>query len=350
MSTFISLLRAHHDALMTASHAPVSPDMKRAIAAMECCQTEAAGWSQWYCRHCHHHDQSPLSCGHRLCPQCQHRTSATWLARQQAKLLPVHYFMITFTLPAELRGLARAQPKALYRIMFSVAASLLKDFAQRRHGGRSGFTAVLHTHSRRRDLHPHLHVMVPAGYYDPARRQWHKGPKRYLYPAAALAKVWRGRLLAAIHQHLQLYLPARLPAQWVVDCRPVGRGLPALKYLSRYLYRGVLPDRDIIGIDGDQVTFRYREGKTNHWQHRTLPIVRFLGLILQHALPKGLQRVRDYGLLHGSARTVRLIIQLLLMRLGWRGLPGEPATMTKASRSCPHCAQSMVCTGIIRTG
>ena len=108
-----------------------------------------------YCGHCQHDDRLPLSCGHRHCPQCQQRTTSDWLERQQSKLLPVHYFMVTFTLPYELRLLARRQPKALYQSMFSVAASVLKDFAKRRNGGEIGFTPVLHTHSRQRNLHPH---------------------------------------------------------------------------------------------------------------------------------------------------------------------------------------------------
>ena len=109
--------------------------------------------------------------------------------RQQSKLLPVHYFMVTFTLPYELRILARSQPKALYQSMFSVAASVLKVFAKRKHGGEIGFTTVLHTHSRQRNLHPHLHIIVASGSYNKTRNQWHKGKSNYLFNAFALAKV-----------------------------------------------------------------------------------------------------------------------------------------------------------------
>jgi len=230
-----------------------------------------------------------------------------------------------------------------------VAASLMKDFAVRKHGGQSGFTMVLHTHSRRRELHPHLHVVVPAGYYDAARKQWHKGDKSYLYNAFALAKVWRARMLEAINQHPMLSLPQSLPDKWVVDCRYIGRGPSVLKYLSRYLYRGVLPDRDIINIDNGEVTFRYREANTQQWQTRTLPTLKFLWLILQHVLPKGLQRVRDYGLLHGSAKQLRLQLLLLMMHTGWRP-ESIDAPPPKALRSCPCCKGIMLCTGVTRPG
>jgi len=349
MSTFISLLAESYPALVEAYRHRMTPDMHQAITAMCHCQTGQVGYSQWHCAHCQHDDALPLSCGHRSCPQCQHRTTMEWLSRQQQKQLPVDYFMVTLTLPAQFRSLALRYPKALYQRMFAVASALMKDFATRKQGGKSGFTMVLHTHSRRRELHPHLHVIVPAGYYDAARKQWNKGEKGYLYNAFALARVWRARMLEAIYQHPLLTLPPLLPGKWVVDCRYIGRGASVLKYLSRYLYRGVLPDRDIINIDNGEVTFRYREGKTQQWRTRTLPTLEFLWLILQHVLPKGFQRVRDYGLLHCSAKLLRLQLLLLLMQMGWRP-ESIDAPPPKALRSCPCCKGLMLCTGVTRPG
>jgi hypothetical protein len=223
--------------------------------------------------------------------------------------------MVTFTLPFELRSLARTRPNAMFKLMFSVTSTILKDFATRQGLGKIGFTSVLHTHSRRRDLHPHVHIIVPNGGYDAALKQWCKGKKDYLFNGKALAKVWRARVFDAINKHPDLSLThlKKMPSEWVVNCRKVGHGLPALKYLSRYLYRGVLPDKDIIHYDQHNVTFRYKDSTTNKITTRTLPILKFLMLILQHVLPKGLQRVRDYELLSSSAKKLRLIIQLLLL-------------------------------------
>ncbi|AJR05074.1 IS91 family transposase [Photobacterium gaetbulicola] len=348
MSTFTSLLTTHYAEFIHHYGDRITPDIHRAISAMRRCRTEQAGCSQWYCPHCHHDDRLPLGCGHRSCPQCQQRTASEWLARQEAKLLPAEYFMLTFTVPAPLRGLARYQPGAFYAVMFQVAASVLKDFAHRQHHGLSGFTMVLHTHNRRRDIHPHLHVVMPSGFYHPQRRQWHKGKKGFLYHHKALAKVWRARLLDTLAHHPTLRLPpAPLPTEWVVDCRNVGRGLPALQYLSRYLYRGVLPDKDIIKFNDHQVTFRYTDSQTQRPATRTLPVVQFLWLILQHVLPKGLQRVRDYGLLHGSTKTLRLTIQLMLLNLPTWQLP-EQTKPQKAKRGCPCCQHAMCCVGSTR--
>lgn len=347
MSAFIDILNRHYAPFITAYEQKLTPEMSRAISRLCRCQTDRMGRSHWQCSDCEHHDAQPLSCGHRACPQCQHRTTVDWLVRKQDSQLPVEHFMVTFTLPAQLRFLAGKQPKALYAVMFNVAASVLKGFAKRKHGGQTGFTLVLHTHNRKRDKHPHIHAVVPAGFYDKSRRQWHKGNKGYLYNASALANVWRAKMLEAINKHPQLTLPNSLPNSWVVDCRHIGRGPSVLKYLSRYLYRGVLPDKDIICVDDNNVTFRYRESKTQQWQTRTLPTLKFLWLIVQHVLPKGFQRVREYGLMHGCAKSLRQQVLLLLMRLGLKVLFVAPPP-AKAQRKCPLCKHVMTCTSISR--
>jgi hypothetical protein len=262
----------------------------------------------------------------------------------------VYYFMVTFTLPFELRALARRQPKALYQCMFSVSASVLKDFASRQKLGQIGFTSVLHTHSRRREMHPHIHVIVASGGYDATTNTWKKGKPNYLFNAFALAKVWRARMLEAINQHDTLLLPDYrtnpMPTKWVVDCQKIGYGLPALKYLSRYLYRGVLPDKDITNITHTRVTFNYQDSQTKTQQSRTLPTLEFLWLILQHVLPKGLQRVRDYGFLRGNAKALRWAIMLLLMRITQWIAPVQKTVKHYAKRLCPCCQHEMLCVGV----
>ena len=347
MSQFIALLERHQTQLKQQYGTRLNQDICRAITDMLHCKSDTSRVSQWHCEHCQHDQQHPASCGNRNCPQCLHQTTSNWLAKQTSKLLPVHYFMVTFTLPYQLRAIARQHPKILYQLMFQVTSTLLKDFAMREDKGSLGFTSVLHTHNRKRELHPHLHIIVPSGRYDAAKQQWHKGDSRYLFNAFSLANVWRARMMEAIHHHAELTLPSDMPSKWVVDCRKVGFGLSSLQYLSRYLYRGVLPDKDIINITDDKVTFRYREGGSNITKTRTLPVLKFLWLILQHVLPKGLQRVRDYGFLRGNAKTLRLKIQLLL---GFALDLASPAKTIKVSASCicPCCQHAMQFTGYFR--
>ena len=353
MNRFIELLRDNKQALEESYGHQLSCDKRKAIAAMLSCKTATQHSSNWACDHCMYTEQQPLSCGNRHCPQCQHATTTSWLARQQKKLLPVQYYMVTFTLPYELRELARLKPKALYQVMFSVSSSILKGFASRNKKGEMGFTSVLHTHSRRRDLHPHLHIIVANGGYDANKNVWIKGSKDYLFNEFALAKVWRARMIDASVEHDTLSLPdyqtKPLPKKWVVDCQKVGYGLPALKYLSRYLYRGVISDKDITAITSTAVTFKYKDSETKVIKYRTLPILKFLSLILQHVLPKGLQRVRDYGFLRGNAKALRWKIMLILMRTNNWLAPMQTEIKRQAKRRCPCCKHEMICVGITRS-
>jgi hypothetical protein len=221
--------------------------------------------------------------------------------------------MATFTVPRELRPLFWHHQRPLYGVLFDCAISTLKSFGLNAVtlGGELGLTGVLHTHSRRMSFHPHVHIIIPGGCFLRRKRQWKKQRGKYLFNEINLAKVFRARLLAAIVK-AGFYLPADLPRQWVVHCDHVGQGLPALKYLSRYLYRGVIDENNILYDDGTHVTFRYRDSNTNTFKTRRCSGEHFLWLVFQHALPRGFRRVRDYGFLHGNASTIRQLIQLLL--------------------------------------
>lgn len=349
---FINILHDHLDEFNQLYEGQITATMRQAIHAMLSCRSNTQRVSQWACHHCTHTAEFPLSCGHRHCPQCQHNTTQDWLLKQQTKLLPVDYYMITFTVPYELRATVKHQPERVYQAMFSVAASVLKEFAARssKLGGEIGFTGVLHTHSRRRDFHPHIHFILPAGSFNKGHQQWKKHKGKYLFNAFNLAKVWRGRLLEQLTHQLDIKLPSSLPVKWVVDCRHVGKGLSALQYLSRYLYRGVLPDKNIISdIDG-QVSFEYQDSQTQSNKVRTLPAVEFLWLVLQHVLPKGLRRVRDYGLLRGNCSKLRQQIQLMLAVAGALFIKIAPTLpeikRTLSTRCCPCCQQAMRFMGI----
>ena len=172
-------------------------------------------------------------------------------------------------------------------------------------------TAVLHTHSRRLTYHPHLHVVVPGGGVDAKQRVWKRTRYRYLFNEIALAKVFRAKFLAAIAK-AGLHVPVAVPKQWVVDCRHTGSGESALEYLSRYLYRGVIGESNILAENAGRVSFRYSDGETGETRIETLPAETFLWRIVQHVLPRGFHRVRDYGFLHHNARKTLQLIQPIL--------------------------------------
>lgn len=339
-----SLIQQYHVAFQAKYAVRLLPGHHRAITAIQRCRTADAGQVLWQCCPCDSQFHHPRSCGHRSCPQCQNHETSQWLDRQQAKLLPVEYFMVTFTVPFELRALAWRHQSTFYTLLFSTSVSTLKDFGlnPKHLGADMGMTAILHTHSRRLDFHPHVHVIVPGGGVNRTTRQWKKTRGRYLFNQDALASVFRARLLAAI-KTAGLTLPGKLPEKWVVDSKHVGRGKPALKYLSRYLYRGVISERNIIANEGGKVTFRFIDSDTGQSRNRTLKGEDFLWLVLQHVLPKGFRRVRDYGFLHGNARRLLILIQLIL-----RQMIAAKTTRPRPVLRCPKCRLPMQFMGFIR--
>jgi hypothetical protein len=339
-----SLMDQYHDALHAKYGSRLLPGHLRAIQAIRQCRTPEAGELFVHCPQCQHTEWRPHSCGHRSCPQCQNHEASVWIDRQQAKLLPVEYFLVTFTLPYALRVLAWDHQSLVYDLMFACVATTLKDFGMnpKNLGAHIGMTAILHTHNRRLDYHPHIHVLVPGGGLNKARRQWRKKKAKYLFNAFALAKVFRARLLEALYKE-GLNIPESAPRKWVVHCTHVGKGLPALKYLSRYLYRGVIRENSFVSNHHGSVTFKYVESPTGKTCYRTLKGEDFLWLVLQHVLPKGFRRVRDYGFLHGNAKKLLSLVQMVLHTL-IQARKIRPRT----AFLCPNCHTAMRITAFRR--
>lgn len=335
-----SIAHDYLDGFKSRYGASTTKDQWSALNAIMGCRTAQYGQVHLSCPACDQQQACYQSCGHRSCNRCQNDTATQWLARQEKKLLPVEYFMVTFTLPRQLRAQAKASPKLMYRLLFECAIATLQDFG--RHdktlAAELGSTAVLHTHTRRLDYHPHVHMIVPGGGVTKDRRRWQKITGNYLFNGYALAIVFKGKLLNAM-QKAGLHLPGT-PKKWVVQCQHVGNGLPALKYLSRYLYRGVIHNTNIIRDDGTEVTFKYKDSKTGKAKTRQLPGEDFIRLILQHTLPKGFRRARDYGFLHGNAQRTLKAVQWIL-----RVAVPSPQEKAKPGFVCTHCCAPMSIVG-----
>lgn len=326
------------------------PGQRQALAAIKHCRSAYSPRIEAQCAACDEQAFVPHSCGHRFCPHCQAHEGQRWLEHQQARLVPGEYFLLTFTLPAQFRPLAKLHQEKAYPLLMTCAWQTLHTFSRndKQLQGTPGAVAVLHTHSRRLEFHPHVHVLMPAVAFDARTRLWRtkepgrhsKGKSGYLFNHKALAKVFRAKLLAALDAS-GIPLPQDYPAQWVVDCKSVGAGGKALVYLGRYLYRGVIREQDILACKDGQVTFRFRDGKTRGVETRTLPGATFLWLLVQHVLPKGLQRTRNFGFLHPNSK--RLIA---LLRVVFRMANSKPPEVIRPTIKCPCCGGAMK---IVRT-
>lgn len=327
MIALAEVISRHEAAYLQQYGHAILPSQRQALTAMKHCRTALAPRMLASCTACDERRLVPHSCGHRSCPHCQHHESQQWLERQLKRQVPAHYFLLTFTVPAEFRDLAWQHQRLFYALLFECAWATVSTFSQNDKylHGRPGAVSVLHTHSRRLDYHPHLHLAMPAAAVDAKSRRWRTKPRSkghgYLFNHKALSKVFRAKLLAALSRE-GLKLPACHPEKWVVDCKGVGTGEKALVYLGRYLYRGVVQEKDILSCDDGQVCFRYRDSQTGLMAVRTVSGATFLWLILQHVLPKGFRRARNFGFLHPNSKRLIALLQVVLRvmpsaDLGW---------------------------------
>lgn len=288
------------------------PSHLRALDAITACKKQCGHFTS-ECGNCHHRQQHPLSCGHRSCPKCQNNEATTWLERQKQKLIPVEYFMVTLTIPEQLRQLVFNHQHRAYTLLFNAAIESLKELGldQRHMGGEFGMTAILHTHTRKLDYHPHIHVVIPGAALIDKGKAFKRSDSQYLIRGDVIAKMFRGKLLYALNEEC-FELPHTIPKRWVVNVKHIGKGLPALQYLSRYLYRGVISEKSITNSDGKYISFRYKDSQTKTTMTRTLPGEDFIWKVLMHVLPRRFRRVRDYGFLHHNAKAKLTFIQYLL--------------------------------------
>ena len=286
------------------------PSHLKALASIKTCRSTHSPKMLMQCEDCSHQTLIPHSCGHRHCPHCQNHETQSWIKRQLQKRLPVDYFLLTFTLPAQFRTLTWLSQRLVYSLLFYCVWETLRIFYlnDKKLGGIPGAIAVLHTNSRELNYHPHIHIVMPAASIDKCKSLWKKKTGKYLFNEKALAKVFRAKMLDALTKN-NSHLPVNYPKDWVVHCRCVGTGEKALLYLGQYLYRGVIKEKDIISCFNGKVTYRYKNSKTEKYQTKTVSAVHFLWLVLQHTLPRGFRRAREYGFLHPNSKSLIKIMQ-----------------------------------------
>jgi hypothetical protein len=303
------------------------------MSAIEHCRTAALGGHVEACEDCGHRRIAYNSCRNRHCPKCQGAAARTWLAEREADLLPVGYFHIVFTVPAEVADIALHNKAAVYDLLFHAASeTMLTIAADPRHlGARIGITAVLHTWGSALTHHPHVHMIVPGGGVALDGERWISSRPAFLLPVRVLGKLFRrlfltrmialhdaGRLvffgslapLADRRVFLRHLLPAR-HQRWVVYAKPPFAGPEAvLAYLSRYTHRVAISNSRLLSFNETGVTFRYKDYRRDGAERQrvmTLGTDEFIRRFLLHLLPRGFHRIRHYGLLSASARKANLV-------------------------------------------
>jgi hypothetical protein len=305
MPEMADILRAKAPEYMAKYGQDILPSHKRAIEDIILCRTRPLGGKTYFCEPCDEYRYSYHSCKNRNCPKCGNDDATKWLAAQNALLLPVGYFMVTSTLPEELRLVARSNQKLVYGILLRTTAEAIQKLARDPEwvGGEIGLLGVPQTWKRDMGYHLHAHFIVPGGGISDDGKSWLSAQRNYLMPEKALAEIFKAKFRDALKKtELFNQVPQKVwKRDWVVNIKPVGKGKTALKYLAPYIFRVAISNRRIIGFKNDKVTFSYKDSK-NNWHQEILEAEKFISRFLQHVLPKGFVKVRYYGFLNPRKR------------------------------------------------
>lgn len=304
------IVRRHGSAYRQKLDARLLPRHHRALADIAACRTAGCGGQVSTCDRCRQKIYAYHACKNRHCPKCHGEKTRRWLDKQRARLL-LHcpFYLLTFTLPAELRAVARAHPTIVYRLLMqSAAAAILKLSRDPRFLGPAtpGLLAVLHSWTRAMLFHPHAHLLVTAGGMSDDGRVWIE-PKhpRFLLPERALSKIFQGKFRHRLKNAglFALVPKAAWDQPWVVDCKHAGSGEKVLDYLGRYLFRIAIANSRLDRLDDDgSVSFHYRDNRTRQLKTATVSAEEFLSRFLAHVLPEGFTKVRYSGLFSSCNR------------------------------------------------
>lgn len=328
------------------------PHHRKVLGLILRCKTGELGGVRYRCAKCDHHHWVARSCGNRHCPNCQKHKTQNWLAKQTRRLLPVQYFVVTFTVPSELRPLLRANPEAGYEAIFAAGSQTIRALLAkpRNLGSQSiGFFGVLHTWGR--DLNsynPHVHFVVVGGGVSPDGSKWLQAKRDFLFHHEPARQLYKKRFVESIRK-ADLYenLPRDvLKLDWVVNIKPVGDGNAVLKYLAPYVYRVAISDNRITRVDDAGVTYRVKPSGKRSYKSRSLDGESFVRAFAQHILPAGFRKVRHYGFLASNhQRSLANIRWLVWLHQGWTlhlsSLIPQPSEPPTAKVPCRHCGNAM---------
>ena len=338
---FAEVLREHWPRYVEGATGLIPSRAWSAVEAVLSCRTERRGGHLHHCPTCRRHHFIYHSCNHRACPRCGAAEQAQWTRRQEARLLPVPYYLLTLTLPAEMRGVFLFYPVEMVPMFFAALADSLKALCARRKflGGEIGFTAILHTWTRRMLFHPHIHVLVPAVGLAPRGCELrHPRNEEYLLPEKALAHAARKAIKEALaRDHPEIFArikPAAWQKPWVAQAQGAGRGRTALRYLAAYVKKSAFSEGRLLDYDqSGRIVLSYRDSANGKLKSEALDPLELIRRWLVHVLPKGLVRVRHYGWLSPAAHKAFLRVRFLL-GLG----PHRIAALPKSELPrCPFC-------------
>lgn len=351
MGKIANILKLHQDAYMDKYGDSMPPSHIKVVDAIINCRKGEYGVSVFECDNCGKLHFSMNCCGNRHCPTCQNYKNEQWLQKQLTSLLPCNYFMVTVTIPAELRKTALHYPKEVYAAMFTASKEAMHKLANDPKfigKGETGFLGVLHTWGRKLVYHPHIHYIVPGGAISNDGAKWLPSRQDFFVPGKALAKIYKAKLRdILIAKGLYDEIPKRAwNKNWVINIKAVGDGKSCLKYLAPYVFRVAISDNRIISYDDKSVTFLYKKSGSGQYKKMTLPALEFIRRFLMHVLPSGFMKIRHYGFLNGNSKfdiaEIRCLIYSLFEIVTRLNEKKTKVKVEKISSICRQCKKGVL--------
>jgi hypothetical protein len=348
MGAIAEIFREHGPRYLETFGEKIPAQHRKVIEAIIACRTEACGITVYGCGQCEQATVVFRSCGNRHCPTCQNHKTRQWLEKQLDRELSGHHFMVTFTVPEQLRRFMRSHQRTAYNALFSTSSSALKKLAADDEfvgGDTPGFFGVLHTWGRQLDYHPHLHYIIPGGAFDKKSGHWHSSRPDLYVPVAALSKIFKAKFRDEMKK-ANLYNqinPIVWKLDWNVNCQAVGNSEGSLKYLAPYVFKVAISDSRIVRVENRQIIFRCKKPKSSRWRTISLEAMEFIRRYLQHVLPKGFMKIRYYGFLgSGSSATLDDIRAAIERSLEYFIKDQSEKKEKKQYAYCPHCKGKLV--------
>lgn len=319
----------------------------KVIDAIINCRTEYCGATIYKCEKCGQSHIVYRSCGNRHCPNCQHHKTKQWLEMQMKRQLPGHHFMITFTVPQQLRRFIRNNQRLCYNAMFKASSQTLKKLAADEKyigGDLPGFFGMLHTWGRQLPYHPHIHYIVPGGALSKEDGTWHPSRIDFFLPVKAISKIFKAKFCDEMKKNgLYPKIPSEVWEQaWIVNCQAVGNSNQSVKYLAPYVFKVAISDSRMVKVEDRKVFFKYRKNRSNRWRTMALDVMEFLRRFLQHVLPTGFMKVRYYGFMHPSSSIpLDRVTALIELVFGFKIVTPKSKIEPSKTPTCPNCGGNL---------
>lgn len=350
MNTVQDIFRKHGPDYIDQYGARMPDEHRKVIEALVNCRTPVFGMTVYECSECGKTHYIPRSCGNRHCPSCQHQKGLDWMNAQIDRHVPTHHFMITFTVPEEIRPFIRSHQRIAYNALFKASSETMKKLAKDEKfigGDVPGFFGVLHTWGRTLNYHPHIHYVAAGGAWSKKDRNWLPSRPDFYLPVKAMSQIYRAKFRDLMKEAGML---SEIPPQvwqkgWNVNVQAAGCAEQSIKYLAHYVFKVGISDHRIVKCEGGKVTFKYRKTNSRRTRFMTLDAFEFIRRFLQHVLPSGFMKVRHYGFMNACSG-----VSLGLVRAAVELMQGfdvkEPdineAEAEKPAPLCPDCGGELV--------